>query len=103
MLAQPQRIISLDESNLIDRELISDTAEFTKNCREQHLLDRADDPLLMRIAQLLGNPALRKDGNPKPLEHIVADEVQDYSLAELETILAAVPDTQPADEDLLPT
>ncbi len=92
-LGETRRLLELDTTKLLDRELIEDARNFTEETFNSERLARGDDGLLLRIAQLSGQALLRKDGSSKRVEHIVADEVQDYSSAELETIIAAVQKT----------
>ncbi|MCB0322456.1 MAG: ATP-binding domain-containing protein [Bdellovibrionales bacterium] len=92
VLAQPNKFLEHDRSGLLDRELVQQAAEHTRACLEHDTLDTADDALLLRIAQVAQLGTFRKDGTPLPYRHVVADEIQDFSPVELETILASVQD-----------
>lgn len=55
--------------------------------REQELaLDYDDETLLVRLFQLSSGAKVRPDGQAKPYEHIVIDEVQDFEALELASL-----------------
>jgi DNA helicase-2/ATP-dependent DNA helicase PcrA len=53
---------------------------------EAHALDPEDDPLLLRIHQLQRGPIVNARG-PMAIEHLMVDEVQDFSPIELAVLL----------------
>jgi DNA helicase IV len=89
VLSDPRLIKSLDESKLLNDEVIRDAHTRTADTLNRGTLDRSDFSLLLRIVQLLaGAPtALRRR---TPYKHIVIDEVQDYSPVELATVLSSL-------------
>lgn len=91
-LARPRLLLEADRSGLLDRSLVEAAYNFTRKCRETGQLDTNDDALLLRLSQLGQWGVFRRNGDPLPYRHIVADEVQDFSPVELETIIAAVKD-----------
>ncbi len=92
-LGETKQILDLDSSQLLDRELVQDCLAFCEETFNSGKIARGDDGLLLCIAQMKGHLLRRRDGSEHAIKHIVADEVQDYSSAELETIIAAVEDT----------
>lgn len=86
ILSNPNRIIELDDSKLLNKELISSAANHTKKNFENGEHDEIDDVIFLRILQI--NGILE---NKKP-DHIFTDEIQDFSLLELATIINAVKD-----------
>ncbi len=88
-LSDPRLIKSLDESKLLNDEVIKEAYTRTAETITRGTLDRSDFSLLLRIVQLLkgASTALRRRS---PYKHIVIDEVQDYSPVELATVLSSL-------------
>jgi DNA helicase-2/ATP-dependent DNA helicase PcrA len=89
-LSQPRRILELDESRLLTSELLKAAYERALENRQQLSVDFCDDALLLRAVQLLSGGVTLKDGHCGRYGHIVADEVQDMSPAELASVIGAV-------------
>lgn len=83
-LSDSRSIIENDETKLLDRELIQQTLERTKNLFADFTLDECDHALLLRISQLTKDIPLAR------LKHLVVDEVQDLSPPQLATLIASV-------------
>lgn len=86
-LSDHQLVAAMDETKLIDKQLVSDTLHHTHKNFEQRMFDLVDAALLLRAAQLQ-SPQQDVTGQGK-YDHIVADEVQDMSPVELACIVAA--------------
>jgi DNA helicase-2/ATP-dependent DNA helicase PcrA len=90
-LSDPRKIIERDETKLLSAELIREAHQWTKEVIAADTLDRDDEPLLMRIIQLRRGAPYRHDGRIARYEHIVLDEIQDSSPAEISCVIGSVP------------
>jgi len=90
VLADPVRIKKNDETNLIDEDLIKSAEKWTAQNLRQKALDCCDDALLVRILCLLRGGVYLPNGALGKYDHIMADEVQDFSPVDLACILGAV-------------
>ena len=84
----PRELIELDETHLINKDLVEVTHKRLLAGIAGHTLDRAADALVLRCLQL-ANTFTGLAGYAQP-GHVVADEVQDYSPVDLACVLAAV-------------
>lgn len=96
VLDEPLTILNFDETHLLDREIIAAARARTAENFAADQLDPADDALLLRIAQLQGfslfDGSFGADGR-RYFKHIVIDEVQDFSPAQLACVIASVEHT----------
>lgn len=90
ILSQPDKLLTWDETNLLDAETIELTRHTAEWQFKEGILDYADDALVLRLCQLIGDGLYRPDGARGLLEHIVADEVQDFGASELAALINAV-------------
>lgn len=86
----PKRIIELDESKLIDEDLVKRARERVIMNVKGEVIDACIDALMLRAVQLRSNGVTLFDGTIGRYGHIVADEVQDMSPAELAAVIGAV-------------
>lgn len=89
-LAKPHRILELDETRLLDRDLIAGTAAYLA---EQYALGRIEplaEPLLTRLVTLGGRGIVSASGQLRKHRHLVVDEVQDVTAPELASLVGAV-------------
>ena len=90
-LSNFEAILSNDDSKLLNRELLKDTHAITATHIQLKMMDGADESLLLRAIQArhghLPHPLKSRSA---PFKHIIADEVQDYTPAQLATIVSAV-------------
>ena len=94
IFSQPRQILELDDTGLLDLELINSARARIEENIKNNTIDFADDALLLRLIELkTGNITLR-GGMPGKLKHIAIDEVQDYSPSELAALIGAVDDTK---------
>lgn len=94
VLRMPQDIIAEDESKLIDKAILAKTYEHTARAQEMQWVDYADDALIMRAEQLLTGKLQLPDGQWGLYQHVVADEVQDYSPVDLACVIGSVADAR---------
>lgn len=92
VLANPEVVLAHDESKLLDRDLVLQAHARAARNVERHELDLSDDALVLRLLQLRGQHPPLPNGGEGLLKHIVVDEVQEYSPAELACIISAVED-----------
>ena len=90
ILSQPQAIVAHDDTGLIDADLVLQARARTLKNIEPAALDPADDALLMRLIELKTGSVTLRGGAPGKYGHIVVDEVQDVSPAELACVVGAV-------------
>ncbi|MCB0309920.1 MAG: AAA family ATPase [Bdellovibrionales bacterium] len=83
VLSNPKALMALDETRLLSMDLIKETKERVSKNYSEMVYDPSDDALILRWVQL-------NSQRVKAFEHIVVDEVQDFSAAQLATVLAAV-------------
>ena len=91
-LSDWRRILELDETRLLTRELIQSAHQRTIQSFSENTLDPADDALIMRLHQVMLGDTLRHDGTRGQYRQIVVDEVQELSPAELAVIIGSVED-----------
>jgi len=92
VLSDSRRILELDDTRLISRDVIELAYARTKENFAEQTLDSADEPILMRLHQLLRGETARHDGIAGLYRHVVVDEVQELSPAELAAIIGSVED-----------
>ncbi|MCC6933811.1 MAG: ATP-binding domain-containing protein [Deltaproteobacteria bacterium] len=87
ILGDTKRILEHDETRLLDEQTIKDSYNYTKQTFAQKKIDDLDDTIILRLAQYKygKNNALLKS-----YQHIITDEVQDYSALELATVIDSV-------------
>ncbi|MBP9839321.1 MAG: ATP-binding domain-containing protein [Proteobacteria bacterium] len=89
-LRDTRKILTQEDVFLIDAESLNDTAEYLKRQFAEKIIDPAADGLLMLGIKLTkGQFYLNKSGSAQ-YRHIVVDEVQDFSAAELGSIISGV-------------
>lgn len=88
-LKNSKLITELDETKFLDKELIQAALDRTREIEKRGALDRSDFSLLLRCLQLTQGP-LKVSGRSELYQHIIIDEVQDYSPVELATVLSSV-------------
>lgn len=94
ILRAPQDILAEDETRLIDKAVLAKTYEHSVRAQEQASVDYADDALIMRAEQLLSGKLQLPDGQWGLYQHVVADEVQDYSPVDLACVIGSVADAR---------
>ncbi len=87
ILSRPKQLLDSDETRLLDKEVIAQALAETQNSFDNNLIDYLDDPLMLRLGQLKWGLAFHSKINIPAYEHIVADEVQDYSVPQLAVIV----------------
>ena len=87
ILSNPQKIIAHDETSLLDERVIKETFLYTQSTFAQKKIDDLDDTIILRLAQLKHG---KNSSTIKYHEHIITDEVQDYSALELATVIDSV-------------
>ncbi len=92
LLAHPKLIVQHDESRLLDASLIQEAHARALRNKAESALDRADDALVLRLMQLRAHSVVLYDGSFGLYDHVIADEVQDFSPIDLACVLAAVRD-----------
>ena len=90
VLQNPRQIMECDESKLIDSAAISAAYQRTRSNQQAVVLDACDDALFVRASQLIQGGVPFKNGSIGKYEHILADEVQDYSPIELACVLGGI-------------
>lgn len=90
VLSRPDLILPHDETGLLDRDLILQARKWTENCLNRGEADRTDDALLLRIHQLRHGGLPRDKSSKTKYRHIVVDEIQDLSAAELAVIVSGI-------------
>jgi DNA helicase-2/ATP-dependent DNA helicase PcrA len=90
VLANPRRLIELDETRLLTLDLVEQAKRRAEENKTHAVIDVCDDALLVRATQLLTGAVFLKGGAKGRYGHIVADEVQDMSPAELAAVIGAV-------------
>lgn len=92
VLSDFETITGLDESRLIDQEVLKCVLARWRTNAAQGVLDRCADALLVRLSELVRRDVPLFDGALGRYQHIVADEVQDFSPVDLACVVAAVDD-----------
>ena len=87
ILENYERILQYDDTKLLSKEVIKDVLEYTRKNFEQGILDYFDDSIMLRLSQLI-NPTANNY-----YQHIIVDEVQDYSALNLAIIISSVKNT----------
>ncbi len=89
-LSNYRQLIELDETKLLDREVIDAALSRTISNREQATLEACDLAFFMRALELREKQIFLPDKKTGHLGHLVADEVQDMSALELACIFGGV-------------
>jgi DNA helicase-2/ATP-dependent DNA helicase PcrA len=90
ILSRPQQLLSTDETKLLDKEVIAEALAQTQNHFDSGTIDYLDDALILRLGQLKwGSLFASRIGTPA-YRHIVADEVQDFSVPQLAVVVDLV-------------
>lgn len=92
MLSDSRRILELDETKLLSRDLIESAYARTRANFSEYALDIADEAAIMRVHQLMRGETARHDGSAGLYRQVVVDEVQELSPAELAAIIGSVED-----------
>lgn len=90
LAADSNRILAHDETRLIDRDLLGRFEKQLQAERTEAGPDEDTAALLVRLYQLKNGAVAFKDGSTGLYDHVVVDEAQDFSPAELATIVGAV-------------
>ena len=90
LFANPDMILTHDESHLLNKEMILNAAQRFTDCIAEECIDSAVDALFVRLVLLRKKKPYRKDGSTTFYKHIVADEIQEFSPGELACILGSV-------------
>jgi len=85
-------ILAEDDTKLIDAAIVKAAKARTAANKAANVLDYSDDALLVRIVEMLDRKVFLKDGTQTTFQHLVADEVQDFSPVDLACIIGAVGD-----------
>ncbi len=93
-LKDPAQLLPEDETKLIDKETLARAHAHTSQNEAAGVLDYADDALIVRVEQLLHGRVFFKEGKAGRYQHVVADEVQDYSPIDLACIIGSVADAR---------
>jgi DNA helicase-2/ATP-dependent DNA helicase PcrA len=89
-LSRHKAILERDDSRLLSLDILKETESTTVRHLKTSSIDRADESIILRILQVRGGePSNSPLGLPR-FKHLVADEVQDYTPANLATLVAAV-------------
>ncbi len=91
-LSRPEWILPEDDTKLLDAATIKAAKERTASNRSAQVIEYADDALLVRIIEMLDRTVFLKDGSRNTFQHLVADEVQDFSPVDLACIIGSVAD-----------
>ena len=91
-LGATRAVLERDESKLLDRELVERCHKHACELIAQDALDRELEALLLRAIELSSGTLRLADSSRGKLQHIAADEIQDFSCCELACLVAAVRD-----------
>ncbi len=92
VLSRPEEVMQADETKLIDRQTLEQARErLARNCQNK-VLDPAADALIVRLFELRTGGIVMPDGESGRHDHIVVDEVQDFSPVDLAVFIRAVKD-----------
>lgn len=87
VLADTKMILNHDETGLLSEELLLQTKNRTNLNFANKMLDKADDPILVRAYELLNGNIVLHNGKYGQFEHVFVDEAQDFSPIELTAVL----------------
>jgi DNA helicase IV len=90
LLLQPQNILGRDETSLLDRELILQTAEYIGRQIAEKQVDPAEDALLVRLYERRTGSVCLRGGMNGRYRHLLVDEVQDFNPPELASLIGSV-------------
>jgi len=85
-----QQILDYDETKLLDRGLITNALQYIDEVHQRGQFDPLEEALVTRLYQLRSGSMQRRSGPPAKYKHILADEIQDFTPAELATIVGSV-------------
>ncbi len=89
-LAQPEQILKVDETRLLDREVIGQARALLAAADAEGTVHQAEDLALLHLATVRKLPLIPGKSPSGKYRHIVVDEVQDFSAAELAVVTGAV-------------
>ena len=89
-LGDSRKIVALDDSKLLSEDIVKGSYAHTQKNFAAHVLDPDDDALLLRASEIIKKGVSRP--NSSVWGHIVLDEIQDASSAEISAVLGAVKD-----------
>ena len=90
ILSRPELILPHDETRLLDRDLVKEARLLLESSEQEGAIHPAEDVLLIHLAELRKLPLVPERTQSGKFRHIVVDEVQDFSAAELAVITGAV-------------
>jgi DNA helicase IV len=94
VLKKPRAIASFDETGLLDEALVSETLAATELTYAAKEIDYADDALLLFLYQQKTGKIPSIDKRITKFEHLIVDEVQDFSPLELAVLINSVNDVK---------
>jgi len=90
ILRRPEVIIQNDRTGLIDRELIQRALTDAIKNKESSQIAITDDAVVLFLASCKSGKLLKDKKLPDYFQHLVIDEVQDFTALELELVLSLV-------------
>lgn len=94
LLDRPDKLLEHDETKLLDESIIEAAYNRTESNRQICSIDPCDDALLLRLCELKTGALYLEDGSSGRYDHIVVDEVQDFSPADIASIIGGVSDAR---------
>ena len=92
VLRDTAAILELDETKLLDAEVLGWALSRWRENRREIVIDRCADALMMRLCELREGQIALFDQSRGHFQHLVADEVQDFSPIDLACVVGAVDD-----------
>ncbi len=99
LLSEKKSILSQDTNELLDEEMLDMALEREQQNAQHQQIDLSDEALLLRMHQIKSGhlPRVTAEGKVQEttsgLDHIVVDEVQDFSPVQLASIIESVSNT----------
>lgn len=90
VLEHPNAILQHDETKLLDREVIAQARQLLSQTDAAGVVHPAEDLAIIHLAQTRGVPLVPGRTASGKYRHIVVDEIQDFSAAELAIITGSV-------------
>lgn len=88
ILQDADALLRIDETMLLDRELIRQAQSLALKNVEQGTISAEDDPLLVRLIQLKQGGLRNVPGVPEIYRHVVVDEAQEFSAVQLAVVIS---------------